>query len=104
MQEIIGTILMVIGLIFVTIAIFGVYRFNYVLNRMHAVAICDTLGMFFVLLGVMVCFGLSFASLKCGLILVFFWLAGPVSSHLIARLEVTTNEPMAKKLKGEDQI
>ena len=102
MQELVGIIFMTIGFIFVAIAMFGVYRFKYVLNRMHAVAICDTMGMFFVLLGVMVCFGLSFASLKCALIIVFFWLAGPVSSHLIARLEVTTNEEEAKKLKGEE--
>lgn len=103
MQNILGTLFMAVGLIFVIIAMFGVYRFKYVLNRMHAAAICDTLGMLFCMVGVMICFGLSFATLKCLLVLVFFWLASPVSSHLISRLELTTNEEMRKKLEGEEK-
>ena len=35
---------------------------------------------------------LTSISLKLFLIIVFLWIASPVSSHLIARLEVTTKE------------
>ena len=43
-------------------------------------------------------------SLKMALVLVFLWLASPVSSHLISRLEVTTNEHLAQEceLPAED--
>jgi len=44
------------------------------------------------LLGLMILSGFKFVTLKMGLVIVFLWLASPVSSHLIARLEVTTNE------------
>ena len=36
--------------------------------------------------------GFTFTSVKLLLVIVFLWFASPVSSHLIARLEVTTNE------------
>lgn len=46
--------------------------------------------------------GFTFTSVKLLLVIVFLWFASPVSSHLIARLEVTTNEdeePHFRKLE-----
>lgn len=40
--------------------------------------------------------GWNFTSAKFLLVIVFLWFASPVSSHLIARLEVTTNEDKEK--------
>lgn len=85
------------GLLLAGVAIFliemvGVFRFKYVLNRMQAAAIGDTLGIGFCLLGLIVMSGLNFTSLKLFLVIIFLWFSSPVSSHLIARLEVTTNE------------
>ncbi len=88
------------GLIFELISVLGVYRLNYVLNRMHAAAMGDTLGISAVLIGLMVLRGISFDSLKFLLIIFFLWLASPVSSHLIARLETTMN-PGSKHYKIE---
>jgi len=53
------------------------------------------LGIGICLLGLMLLSGLNFTTFKIGLIIVFFWLASPVSSHLISRLEVTTNEHLS---------
>jgi multicomponent Na+:H+ antiporter subunit G len=36
--------------------------------------------------------GLNFTTLKLFLVIAFLWCSSPVSSHLIARLEVTTDE------------
>ena len=71
--------------------LFGVFKFRYVLNRMHAAAMGDTLGIGVSLTGLMILSGFNFTSLKIALIIVFLWLASPVSSHLISRLEVVTN-------------
>ena len=46
-----GAILIFIGLLIIVLAIIGIFRLNYVLNRMHVAATCDTLGMLFVLVG-----------------------------------------------------
>lgn len=85
------------GVFFVGTALFGINRFRYILNRMHSAAICDTLGILFIFLGCILLEGFTMASLKYLLVILFFWFAGPVSSHLIARLEVTTNEELGKE-------
>lgn len=78
------------------------FRFHYVLNRMHAAAMGDTLGIGFALLGLIVISGMNFTSLKLFLVIVFLWFSSPVSSHLIARLEVTTDEEKEKHYKVKD--
>ncbi len=90
-RYLIAAVLLFIGVGIACIATFGLFKFKYVLNRMHAAAMCDTLALMICLLGVAVIFGISFVTLKLVLIIIFLWLASPVSSHLIARLEVTTN-------------
>ncbi|MCR5784886.1 MAG: monovalent cation/H(+) antiporter subunit G [Eubacterium sp.] len=89
---IIGMILIVLGLLFFVTEMIGVFKFKYVLNRMHAAAIGDTLGIGIILLGLILIEGISFTSLKIALVIIFLWLASPVSSHLISRLELTTDE------------
>ncbi|MBQ8802984.1 MAG: monovalent cation/H(+) antiporter subunit G [Tyzzerella sp.] len=91
-QFIVGTGLLITGLGIFFIQLLGVFKFKYILNRMHAAAMGDTLGIGISLVGLMILTGFNFTTLKMGLIIVFLWLASPVSSHLIARLEVTTNE------------
>lgn len=89
---ILGTGLLLAGIGIFLLQVFGVFKFKYVLNRMHAAAMGDTLGIGVSLTGLIVLSGLNFTSLKMALVILFLWLASPVSSHLIARLEVITNE------------
>ncbi len=91
-----GAFLLLFGLSIFVIEMVGVFRFKYVLNRMHAAAMGDTLGIGFSLAGLIVMNGFDFTSLKLFLVIVFLWFASPVSSHLIARLEVTTDEEPQK--------
>ena len=90
-QFIVGISLLLIGLGIFCVQILGVFKFKYVLNRMHAAAMGDTLGIGASLLGLMVLSGFTFTTLKMGLIIAFLWLASPVSSHFISRLEATIN-------------
>ena len=92
----VGAALLLTGVAIFIIEMIGVFRFRYVLNRMHAAAMGDTLGIGLSLLGLIVMSGLSFTSLKLLLVIIFLWFSSPVSSHLIARLEVTTNEDEEK--------
>ena len=90
-----GLGLLLIGLGIFLLELFGVFKFSYVLNRMHAAAMGDTLGLGACLTGLILLSGFNITSVKLALVLVFLWLASPVSSHLIARLEVVTNEHLA---------
>ena len=74
----------------------GFFHLRYVLNRACR-GYGDTLGISISLIGLMIFSGLNFTTLKMALIIVFLWCASPVSSHLIARLEVSTNERVKKK-------
>lgn len=90
----VGAFFLAGGLITFLVEIFGVFRFGYVLNRMHAAALGDTLGISLSMIGLMIFSGWNFTTLKMGMVIIFLWCASPVSSHLIARLEVTTNEEL----------
>ena len=92
LRFVIGVGLLIFGMLFFALEQYGAFKFNYVLNRMHAAATGDTLGIGTCLVGLMVLSGLNFTTMKMALIVIFLWLASPVSSHLIARLEVVTNE------------
>lgn len=98
-QFLAGSLLLLIGLLIFLIEMIGVFRFKYVLNRMHAAAMGDTLGIGCCLLGLIVMKGFSFTSLKLLLVIIFLWFSSPVSSHLIARLEVATDEEREKHYK-----
>lgn len=94
-----GAALILAGLVIFALSVIGVYRFKYVLNRMHAAAMGDTLGLLLVLTGLIVFSGFNFLSLKLLLIILMLWLTSPVSSHLIARLEIHINEHLDKHMK-----
>ena len=105
-----GVILLLIGLVFFVLQLFGVFKFKYVLNRMHAAAMGDTLGIGSCLTGLILLSGWNVTSIKMALIIVFLWMAAPVSSHLIARLEVVTNEHLQENCQlpeeqwGDDEL
>ncbi|SHJ22772.1 cation:proton antiporter [Hespellia stercorisuis] len=87
-----GAFFILAGLVVFVIQLIGVFRFRYVLNRMHAAAMGDTLGVGLVLLGVLILNGLTMASLKIGFIIVFLWFTSPVASHVVTNLEVMSRE------------
>ena len=89
---------LVTGLVFMILAVFGVNRFHRAVNRMHAAAMGDTLGILFVFAGLILIRGFSMDSLKLFLVILFFWTAGPVSGHMISRLEAMTDENLGEIL------
>lgn len=99
-----GAAFLLIGLIIFVIEIYGVFHMKYVLNRMHAAAMGDTLGISACLIGLMIFSGLNMTTVKIGLIIVFLWLSSPVSSHLLAKLETTTNPELENYAKIYDGL
>ena len=75
-------------------AVLGLFRFDYVLNRMHAAAVG-------VLIGLMLLHGWSLSAAKTLLIFVFLWLTSPVCSHLVAEMEVSTVPDLEKECEVE---
>ena len=92
-----GTALILCGIIVFGIELFGVFKFNYVLNRMHAAAMGDTLGIALSMLGLIILCGLNFTSLKMILVVAFLWFASPVASHMLTSFEMATNDELCRE-------
>ena len=101
---VIGTIFLIAGLVVFAIEIYGIFHMNYVLNRMHAAAMGDTMGLFFVMIGLCFYSGCNFTTLKIILAIILFWIASPVASHMTALLESYTNNRLSKHLTYEGDL
>ena len=98
-----GLALLLVGLFVFFSAVLGLYRFDCALNRMHAAAVGDALGIFCVLAGLTLLHGWSLSAAKTGLILVFLWMTSPVASHLIAEMEVCSGGNPEEKREVEER-
>lgn len=85
-----------LGLMIFVFATIGVNKFKHALNRMHAAALGDTLGILFMIAGLVIWRGFSFVSVKLLFVVIFFWLASPVAGHMISRLEAETDDDLGE--------
>ncbi len=98
-----AALLMLLGVGAILSSLAGVFRFDFVLNRMQSAAVSDTLGILCVLLSLMVISGELAVCLKLLLILVLLWFSSPISSHLVSKLEVRTDPTLKEHLKEVDR-
>ena len=99
MNNIVGVIFVLVGMFVFAVSVLGLYRFHYTLNRMHTVALANTLGTALVMIG-LILLGLDiFHMLKLFLVLLFLWITSPVSSHLISKAEILTNLYLEERMK-----
>lgn len=87
----ISALLLVCGILLMMSAVMAQYRFTYVLNRMHAASMSDSLGLGLVLLSLCLGNGDGWLIVKYLLVIFFVWLTSPTAGHLIARLEIATD-------------
>ena len=90
--------LMIAGGLFVFItAVIGNFRFSEVLQRMHAAALGDTLGLLLILGGIVVlCFAGDLAA-KVIIIIPLMWVSGSACSHLVAHMVTGEKRKEEKK-------
>ena len=95
-------VLIAAALVLTLLALVGVFRFRFVLNRMHSASLLDTCVVLLGSLAVAVAHGLSAANWKLLLLIMVLWIGSPISSHMLARLEVMTDKDLAHHLTVED--
>lgn len=98
-----SAVCMVAGLVCVGLSVAGVFRFRFVLNRMHSAAMLDTLAIFLILASLMLAARSMEYLPKLLLLLVFLWIGSPIASHLVSRLELSTDPEAKEHLKEEDR-
>ncbi len=101
---ILGIMFLMIGMHLFLLQVYGVFKLKYILNRMHAAAMGDTLGIGASLVGIMIISGWNFTTLKLALIILFLWCSSPVASHLIARLQAITDEELDQHCDYTEEV
>lgn len=84
------------GLIVLFISIFGTFRFDYSLNRMHSSAMCDTLVLMLFIAACVIASGVNVVSGKFLLLLLIMWCTSPVVSHIFVKTKYLTDENLCK--------
>lgn len=83
--EIISMALMLVGSIFYFLGTLGIVRFPDLYTRLHAATKSIVIGACGIILGVILLEGISAASTKALLTMVFLLLTAPIAAHAIAR-------------------
>ncbi len=86
--------LTLLGILTLAIAIFGTFRFQFALNRIHSAAIADTLALILFVTALVLHEGAAPISLKLLLVVGFQWCTSPVSSHLLTKFEYMTDKTL----------
>ena len=81
----IGSFAIIFGLFFMFVGSIGLVRLPDFFTRLHATSKTDTLGIGLIFVGLMFFAGLSQASLKLLLIIIFIFFTSPASSHALAK-------------------
>ena len=96
-------VLLVLGLAGFASAVLGNFRFGFVMNRIHAAGIGDTLGLLCTAVAVMIGTGDPVMILKLILIVVFQWCTSPISTHFLAQIEYHMNRHLDDYVEREDE-
>ena len=83
--EILGNIVLITGLIFVSLGMLGLVRLPDVYNRMHATTKIGTLGAFGVMLSILLKVGFTPMGVKALTVGLFLLLTAPIAAHMIGR-------------------
>jgi multicomponent Na+:H+ antiporter subunit G len=85
MSDIIGSILIIIGVLFNIFGCIGLVRFPDVYNRLQAATKCVTLGTVMLLVGVAVVSGIGPTAAKAVICAIFILITSPTAAHAIAK-------------------
>lgn len=84
-SDIICIFFVITGIIFMLMGSIGILRLPDFYSRSHAISKSDTLGILFVMFGLVVYEGFSLSGFKLILIILFIALANPIGTHALAR-------------------
>lgn len=85
MNNIIGMIFIVVGLVFDLFGCLGLVRLPDIYNRLQASTKCVTFGTCSILFGAFLMLGITAAGIKTLFCIIFLVLTAPVSAHALAR-------------------
>ena len=97
-----SAVCLITAMICFTAAVLGANRFGFIMNRIHAAGIGDTLGLFLIALALVIGTGFGMPQIKMIMIIVFMWFTSPVSSHFLSQIEYFTNPDLYRYVRREN--
>ena len=102
-MNILSLVLIYLGLVVMFIGSFGVARLPDIYSRLQASGASDTVGVIIVLLGFLLRDGFQFSDSFLGLLILFFFVTGPIVTHSIAKAAFLSKVKPSKARKQEDE-
>ncbi|MBQ9268788.1 MAG: monovalent cation/H(+) antiporter subunit G [Oscillospiraceae bacterium] len=94
----ITAVLLAAGIVYLVAGVVGNCRFRYVMNRVHAAGLGDTMGLFFTAAALAVSADGAASGIRLFLPLVFLWITSPVSSHFLSQIEYFTQKNLFRHM------
>ena len=85
MSEVLGTIIIIIGVLFDAFGCIGLLRLPDVYNRLQAATKCVTLGTCGIMFGIFILKGFNAVGIKALIAIPLLFLTSPVAAHALAR-------------------
>lgn len=101
-QSIFSILFIIIGIFFMLVGSVGILRLPDFYARTHATSKSDTLGIIFVIGGLVIYEGFTITSLKLVLIILFIFLSNPIGTHALARAAINKGLKPLLNRKAED--
>lgn len=98
--DLLSGICLVAGALFCVISALGMLRLPDALTRLHAASVADTLGVGFIILGLMLQAGLTLITLKLALLGLMLFFVSPLVGHAVAQAIVYRTPPDAATTPG----
>jgi multicomponent Na+:H+ antiporter subunit G len=80
-----ANIIIIVGLVFMGLGVFGLFRFNDYFTRVLIGGKVDTVGFITILIGLIIKNGFTFFSGKILLVLILYIVTNPIATHAITR-------------------
>ncbi len=94
--------LLLLGLFTLVVALLGLFRFHFALNRIHAAAMADTLSLLLFIAAVAVAVGFHAVAWKLALVVALQWCTSPLSSHMLSRFEYMADDNLSAHVDISD--
>jgi multicomponent Na+:H+ antiporter subunit G len=91
--DLLSAVCLVAGALFCVISAVGMLRLPDALTRLHAASVADTLGVGFIIVGLMLQAGLTLITLKLALLALMLFFVSPLVGHAVAQAIVYRTPP-----------
>ncbi len=98
-MQILGYVLVVLGIFFIFVGLLGIYKFDNVYERVLAASDIDTMGLITILIGMTILGGATFYTLKVILTLVTLVIINPIVTSSIVSSAYHSGQKLTKKVK-----